>query len=154
MTFRVMRDTHLAGCAGLYSTVFNQPPWNGRWTRATAKKHIAEALRTPNFKGVVGLKNDQLLGFAYGVIYQWENERHFYLKEMCVSSERQRSGIGTRLLRNLVRGLIKRNVSQISLGTERNKPARQFYLRLGFAISEDIIIMSKRVSAIDGNGSI
>ncbi|MEO7166447.1 MAG: GNAT family N-acetyltransferase, partial [Chthoniobacterales bacterium] len=76
---------------------------------------------------------------------QWENERHFYLKEMCVDSRKQRGGVGTRLLRQLMKTLRGERVHRISLGTERETPAERFYLRLGFATEARIVIMKRRL---------
>lgn len=76
------------------------------------------------------------------------NERRFYLKEMCVLGRSQRSGMGTRLLTQLTSNLQKENVRQISLGTERGTPAENFYLRLGFTVDPQIIIMKKRLRRI------
>lgn len=84
------------------------------------------------------------MGFAYGLVQQWESERHFYLKEMCVDSSQQRGGIGTGLLRHLRKTLQAEKVRQISLGTERGTPAEKFYRRLGFVTDAKIVIMKKR----------
>ena len=84
MKLQLMRRGHLADCARLYAAVFNSAPWRGKWTARTAAKHIRESFQDPNFRGIVALEENKPVAFAYGVISQWENERHFYLKEMCV----------------------------------------------------------------------
>jgi len=140
-----MRRTHLADCARLYADVFNRAPWNGKWTATTAAKHIRESFRDPNFRGIVAVEKGVALGFAYGVVQQWENERRFYLKEMCVLGGKQRGGVGTQLLTYLMERLEAENVSQVSVGTERDTPAKFFYRRLGFKIQPKIIIMTKRM---------
>ncbi len=140
-----MDRDHLSNCARLYAAIFNRAPWKGKWTAKTAGKHIQECLQDPNFRGLIALHDSALVGFAYGLIQQWESERHFYLKEMCVDSRKQRGGVGTRLLRQLMKTLRGEKVRQISLGTERETPAERFYLRLGFATEARIVIMKKRL---------
>ena len=145
MKLESMRRNHLATCAQLYAAVFNSAPWKGKWTPVTAAKHIRESFADPNFRGLVASANGVLIGFAYGITSQWENERHFYLKEMCVSGSKQRGGVGSLLLKELTRRLKAEKVRQIALGTERDKPARRFYLRLGFEINRKVVIMNKRL---------
>ncbi len=140
-----MRSSHLSDCARLYATVFNRAPWNGKWTAQTAAKHIQECFQDPNFRGMIALEESQPIGFAYGLVQQWENERRFYLKEMCVDSRKQRGGVGTRLLTRLIKKLQAEDVRQISLGTGRGTPAEDFYLRMGFKVDPEIIVMNKRL---------
>lgn len=138
-----MRHEDLAACARLYARVFNRAPWNGKWTARTAARHTEETWRDAGFLGLVAFQGDSLIGFAYGLIFQWERQRHFYLKEMCVSAGSQRSGIGSRLMTMMVDKLRREDVGQISLGTDRGTPAERFYLRFGFTIDAATIIMKK-----------
>jgi aminoglycoside 6'-N-acetyltransferase I len=148
MKLQSMRREHLADCARLYVKVFNRIPWKGKWTVRTAAKHIRESFQDQNFRGIVALEENSLVGFAFGLIQQWENERRFYLKEMCVRGTKQRSGVGTLLLTHFIKKLAAENVRQISLGTERDTPAERFYLRLGFKVDPKTIIMKKRVRRV------
>lgn len=66
-------------------------------------QHIHECFPDPNFRGIVALEESEPIGFAYGLVQQWGSERHFYLKEMCVGSARQRSGVGRQLLEHLIK---------------------------------------------------
>lgn len=65
-----------------------------------------------------------------------------------MDSSKQRGGVGTRLLTRLIKKLKAENVRQMSLGTGRGTPAEDFYLRLGFKVDPEIIIMNKRVRRI------
>lgn len=145
MKLQLMRRDHLAHCARLYTAVFNSPPWKGKWTTKTAATHIRESFKETNFRGIVALEGREIVAFAYGLISHWENERHFYLKEMCVLSRKQGTGVGTHLLTRFMEKLKAEKVSRISLSTEHDKPAADFYRRLGFEIEPKIIVMSKRL---------
>lgn len=140
-----LRRAQLMECARLCAAVFSGAPWNQKWTVPGAARHIRETFRSPDFRGVVALENGKVIGFAYGVFFQWEDERRFYLKEMCVHGDQQGRGVGTRLLGRLMKELEAEKVNQISLGTEKDKPARSFYLKLGFAVDANLIYMSKRL---------
>lgn len=140
-----LRSTHLPGCAALYAAVFSRPPWNGHWAVATAAQHIRESLNDASFRGLVVMDGTDLIGFAYGVISQWESERRFYLKEMCILTHAQGRGIGRQLLTRLQTTLRREKVRQISLGTGAQTPARKFYEGLGFAVDPETVIMTKRL---------
>lgn len=56
-------------------------------------------------------------------------------------------GVGTRLLTQLMKKQAAESVRQISLGTERDKPAKDFYRKLGFEIEQEIIFMEQTLAA-------
>lgn len=133
-------------CSHLYVGVFNAPPWNDRWTLITARQRLLDLLDTPGFAGSVLLANDELVGFAMGYSEQWQNNRVFYLTEMCVKTASQRQGFGTRLLRSLEKRLTAEfGATSIYLMTMRGGPAERFYAANGYRINERMVMMSCRL---------
>lgn len=134
---------HLDKCANLYVKVFNGEPWNEQWTIETARLRLFEILNTPGFIGFV-LQQDELLGFVAGYCEQVQKGKGFYLKEICTRSDRQRQGIGTKLLNQLMNSLTAMEVTAIYLVTMKDGQAEAFYSKNGYQRSERLIVMSKR----------
>ena len=135
---------HLDDAAALYVEVFNNPPWNDRWSVETARKRLADILDTPGFLGNVYVDHG-LLGFAVGYCEQWHSGLHFYLNEMCVRTDRQRMGIGAALIEQLVQTLQQMQVENMYLLTMRDGPAEAFYAKHGFRTSPRMVMLSRRL---------
>jgi len=90
------------------------------------------------------LQQDELLGFVAGYCEQMQKGKGFYLKEICTRSDRQRQGIGTKLLNQLMNTLTAIDVTAIYLITTRDGQAEAFYTKSGYQRSQRLIVMSKR----------
>ncbi len=135
---------HVDEATALYIDVFNNPPWNDRWSFEAAHKRLADILQAPGFLGFI-YTDPELLGFAVGYCEQWHSGRHFYLNEMCVRSDQQRRGIGSALIQQLVQTLRQMQVERMYLLTMRDGPAEAFYAKHGFRTSPRMIMMSLRL---------
>ncbi len=145
MNIRPIEQRDLEPCGAVFLTVFNQPPWNEAWPVSAARGRIDELFNTPGFYGVSAADDTALLGFAMGYVEQWDRGKHFYLKEMCVTPERQRSGIGTVLIQVLCRDLVSMQIERLYLLTARESPAAQFYQRNGFYVSQRMVMMGRQL---------
>lgn len=134
---------YLDDCANLYVEVFNSEPWNEQWTIETARLRLFEILNTPGFIGFV-LRQDELLGFVAGYCEQMQKGKGFYLKEICTHHDKQRRGIGTKLLNELMNTLTGMEVTAIYLVTMKDGQAEAFYTKNGYQRSQKLIVMSKR----------
>lgn len=47
------------------------------------------------------------MGFAFGFVERYERHHLFFLKEMCIAPDRQRSGVGSRIMIQLLKQLGK-----------------------------------------------
>ncbi|GGE55793.1 hypothetical protein GCM10011391_38460 [Pullulanibacillus camelliae] len=52
-------------------------------------------------------EENQLIRFLLGYTERWLDSDHFYLNEMCVTTERQSMGIGSRLINEFEISLTK-----------------------------------------------
>lgn len=132
---------HLGTCANLLVQVFNTEPWNESWTYATARTLLSEIFNTPGFIGLVLLCDREIVGFIVGYCEQSCNNRRFFLREICVQSDKQRQGIGKKLLRQLVKTLSTMNVSLIYLLTMKDEGLKNFYTKSGFHQSPYMMLM-------------
>ncbi len=134
---------HLDKCAHLYVEVFNREPWNEQWTFETTRARLFEILNTPGFVGFV-LKQDELLGFVAGYCKQGQKSKSFYLEEICVLPNKQRQGIGTKLLNQLMDTLTTIEVTGVYLLTKKDGQAEAFYTNNGYQRNQQMIFMAKR----------
>lgn len=124
----------------LFRSVFTAPPWNDDWSD---EKQLDEYLRdlmgarTPVTLGLT--ENGNLIGVSLGYIKHWYSGTEYVIDELCIRQDRQRLGLGTLFLSGIENYLKKRDVYTIYLTTERNVPARSFYLKNGFTELPDQI---------------
>ena len=65
------------------------------------------------------------------------------IKIKFVSSDKQRQGIGTKLIQHLMNKLKEAGVNLIYLLTMKDEYVKEFYLKNGFQVSPQIIMMIK-----------
>lgn len=143
MEYRSIQVEDLPRCAEVFASVFNRDPWNENWTEAAVLIRLQEIFDTPGFQGVLTLQQEEVIGFALGSIERWDQEKHFNLKEMCVKTDHQRSGIGKALMNTLEDRLTELEVGKIYLQTLRGSSAEEFYEKCGFYVSTKVIMMGK-----------
>ncbi|BAY74096.1 hypothetical protein NIES25_05060 [Nostoc linckia NIES-25] len=134
---------YLDRCAYLYVEVFNSEPWNEEWSFNTARTRLFEIINTPGFVGFV-FKQDELLGFLGGYCKQGQKSKSFYLEEICVRPDKQRQGIGTKLLNKLMDTLIYIEVNRVYLLTNKDGQAETFYTKHGYQRNQQMIFMRKQ----------
>lgn len=145
MQLQPIEQRHLRACATLFISVFNSPPWNEQWSQDVALLRLEDCFNTPGNYGIVAIVEDKVCGFAIGVIEQYDRTKSFYLKEMCVNSIEQRSGIGTKIMDELYHNLASKGVGMIYLLTMRDTFAATFYEKCGFLSSSKMMMMSRSI---------
>ena len=143
MQFEPIDSSHLKGCSNLFVEVFNGSPWNESWSFETALKRLEDCHATTGFYGIVAIEEDKVFGFALGFSEVSYEGQHFFLKEMCVQANKQRSGIGTEIVDKLYRDLADKDISMIYLLTMRDSSAADFYQKCGFSYSSKMSMMLK-----------
>lgn len=147
MDFAPAERSNLMECVDLFVSVFNNPPWNESWDTEAVTQRLDDCTRTPGFYGLIAKTGDEVVGFALGFIERWDKGKHFYLKETCIATEKQRYGVGTALLKELEEQLKNQGVAKLYLETARDTPAQAFYEKNGFNVSPKMIMMSKRLNS-------
>ena len=144
-----MRDivaSDLEVVASLFVECFSVAPWKEQWTLAAAKNRLSLFASTPTFRGVIAMEAGHVVGMAMGQIEGWVDGNLFLLQEMCISPNRQRSGVGTKLLDHLL-GRVA-DTDQVRAGyllTNTPSAAESFYLRRGFRRSDAKIVLGSGV---------
>jgi ribosomal protein S18 acetylase RimI-like enzyme len=110
-----LESENLVECVDLFLGVFNQEPWNEKWAKSSVIRRFEDCQRTPGFYGLCWQEDSRIEAFAFGYFEQWDENQHFYLKEMCVATQKQRCGIGTQLLDVLTEKLRENGVTKLFL---------------------------------------
>ncbi|MEI7026573.1 GNAT family N-acetyltransferase [Paenibacillus sp. y28] len=110
-----------------------------------AEFYLKDFIHTPGFKGVVAEKDSVIHGFIFGASRQWWKGTEFFIHEMCVRADTERTGIGTNMFAYLDQILAEEGIQNIALLTSRGIPAEQFYLKNGFQEIDNIVFMAKRL---------
>ncbi|MBE9193496.1 GNAT family N-acetyltransferase [Gloeocapsopsis crepidinum LEGE 06123] len=143
MKLQPIEYCHLKECADLFIAVFSNPPWNETWSQKSALSRLKDCYDTPGSYGIIAIAENQVFGFAIGFAETWYKDKHFFLKEMCVQSAKQRSGIGTKIMDMLYQDLVTQGVRTMYLLTVRDSSAEAFYEKCGFSNHSKMQIMSK-----------
>ncbi len=113
--------------------VFMSPPWNEDWSD---KKQFDEYLRDLiEVRGslLYGLYLDEeLIGVSIGKIKHWCSGTEYYIDELFIAKEYQNHGYGKEFLRMIEDKLPEKGVCAIYLMTDKDKPAYEFYKKMGF----------------------
>lgn len=143
MEIRRMKKESINEYAKLFVNVFNNEPWNDKWTVETASVRIDGIVRTNNFIGCALYDDTRLVGFICGQKEQFYDGMHFQVQEFCVDTAEQGKGYGTMLLNSLQFILKEDKVSNIYLITSKGPGTEGFYRKKGFSISDNMVLMSK-----------
>ena len=126
---------------------FNGPPWNDGWSTAAASERLAGILEARHFRGAVAVSDGKVVGLILGQKERWVDAYRFYLQEMCVLPERQRSGVGRALLRHVTERLRGEGTEKIYLITGPDSGAAAFYSAHGYYASRGRIVMASSIKS-------
>lgn len=138
MDIREIADLDVEEYTQLYVSVFNAKPWNENWSLESSFARLDCYRRTPNFIGFSAHDGCEVIGFVLGNVEPYQQGSVFILKEMCVQTNCQRAGVGTKLLEHLHYELKKRKICVINLLTRVGQPAEAFYLKNGYTRSSRV----------------
>lgn len=142
MEFRILTEKDVPACTHTFIEIFNDEPWNDKWTFERAKQYISDYYYSPNFLGVCAIEQGEMIGFAYGVQKTWWVGNEFYIHEMGVKKRWRGQGIGKALLEMLKKELEGSDVRNFALLTDRGVPAELFYKKYGFQEIERLVFYS------------
>lgn len=145
MEYTNIQYADLKGLATLFVEVFNDEPWNEKWSYASALARLTDIVNTPGFVGLKATRDAFFVGFIMGYGEPFDQGADFYVKEMGVVSSLQRKGTGTVLLGKLRETLVASGMRSIYLLTSRDGPAACFYKKNGFRVNESMIMMGQNL---------
>ena len=136
-------EKFLNECSNIYLSIFNNPPWNDKWTLETVYKRLRDIYISPNFEGVICFKDNSIIGGIFGNCEQYYDGIHYFLKEMFVLNNYQGLGVGTLLMKKLFENLKKEKVSDVYLFTSKKNKTNEFYFKNEFEEFNGMVMMGK-----------
>ena len=145
-TVRKMVLEDLDACTELFIRVFSNEPWHDEWKSFYhARTYLEDFTKMPRFIGFVAEKDEQVVAMAMGHVRKWWQGDEYFIYELCVDTSNQRTGVGTKLMREIKDMLRKEDVGFITLLTERDIPAEAFFKKNGFNESNTNLFMFTKV---------
>lgn len=141
-----LTSSDLNGVAELFYNVFTKAPWFDKWESIEATKpYISELLQGDNTYGFGYYENNKLIALSLGYIFTFYKGKEYFIKEFCVDYHFQNQGIGTKFIKNIESSLIDDGIRSVWLNTEKDFLAYDFYLKQGFKVSEQTVLLYKAI---------
>jgi len=135
---------YLNECVRVFVRTFRAEPFGYGWlTEDAAGRYFAGIARYPGFLGYILLEDGAAAGACLGHVDDYFQGAVYEIKEIFLAPEAQNRGLGAKFMSGIEKDLTKRDVSCITLLTQRELKAHGFYLRLGYAESTGAALMVK-----------
>lgn len=125
----------------LFMEVFNEAPWNDKWTMETAYKRLEAFYKSPGFDGLLQYEDGKLVALILGIAEEYYDGISFRIIEFCVDRKTQRKGYGKKLLTEFKQRLKMKGMKEIFLLTLHGPATEGFYEQNGFRTSSSMIMM-------------
>jgi GNAT superfamily N-acetyltransferase len=135
----------MSACAELLMDAYNRGPWHNRWTAETAERYLSEILKAQRFRGLLMEEDGRAVGAAFCHGRTWWTADELYVDEFFIASDMQRKGLGGELLQRVEEYARAEGLAGVTLLTNRHFPARDFYLKHGYAEAVHVLFMYKTV---------
>lgn len=124
--------------AQMFYEVFRGEPFNFDWlTMDMANKYMNEIFTHPSFKGYSLIYNNITLGYCVGDLQTSLPMTQYNIKEIFIRNDIKRKGYGTIFLGEIENDLKVMGIKVVSLYTNRNIPAYNFYKKNDYTEIED-----------------
>ncbi|WP_404430785.1 GNAT family N-acetyltransferase [Microbacterium lacus] len=124
-----------------FVATYNSEPWNDAWSRESAERYLAEFRAMPRSTVLVALVDGRVVGAAYFHARTWQDASEIYIDEFFVFPSAQRRGVGRALLAAIREEAAETGAEALTLLTDRDVPAFDFYARLGFREGKTQVFM-------------
>lgn len=130
---RELDDSNFEEIKALYKAVFMGPPWNDDWSDDNQLTEYLLDLTKVRIPIRLGLYVDgKFVGFSIGDVRHWWGGTDYNIEELCIQTDLQGKGLGTKFMSLIEEYLETRGIHQIFLQTGRDMPAYEFYKKRGF----------------------
>lgn len=146
LKIRKFNSKDLDNCAKLFKKVFSSDPWYDEWkSLEQARNYLGELIKNPAFEGFVSCEGSHIVAVCLGHNRSWWNGQEFFVDEFFVENEMQGNGIGTKLLDNVSNYLLGAGYVRLTLLTNKEILAEDFYLKNGFYNNQKRTVMVKKL---------
>lgn len=131
-------------CIDIFVDNFTNPPFGYAWMRReNIARYFADMEKTPNFIGFVDINDQKLTGLCFGTVGNYFEFATYEIKEILVSRGLQGKGLGSVFLGQIEAVLKKSGIGAVTLNTNNDLPALNFYVKNGYGIAPKAVMMTK-----------
>ena len=124
-------EGYLQDCVSLFMSQYNSEDFDCGFDKSRATAYLEEIILKPRFVGILALKKNRVLGFAFCHLRTWSEKDDLVIDELLVKTEKQNEGIGSMLLEFIESYAINYNLAGIT-ATTNVQPLTQFYQKNEF----------------------
>lgn len=139
---RPLGEDDIRPCIRLYQEAYATPPYGHGWDDEISERIIRDLLRLFPRECFVAVRRGEVVGF---ILCSSLADLRATVEEFAVAPAHQGEGIGDALLGHVTRTYRARGVPFLELVANRHAPAYGFYLRRGFAETQEYRLMTKEL---------
>lgn len=141
MKFEKIIKDNIEIASSIFMECFNASPWFEKWTMESSITRLSQIVINENDFGVLVYIKDLPCAIIIGREEDYYDGVRCFIKELCVTSSMQGSGIGSKILKYYIDELKKKEIVHISLHTLRDPRIVNFYQKAGFKEREHLIML-------------
>lgn len=147
MIYKEISNEDIPRLATIYVKAYNCPPWNDKWTNKLATQKLDELINCNNSFGMVCIDDlDNIIGAIIGDIETYYDCKHCFIKDFFVSPTWQTKGIGSTLMHEFEKELLKKGISTTYLFTSCTDSTEEYYKKRGFETWNGMVMMGKDIT--------
>ena len=147
MQFTQLTPDRFEDIKAFFRDVFTKEPWNDDWSDDAQLTAYIDDLIGGKGALTFAMLDDggDILALSMGRVRHWFTGTEYYIDELCVRTDLQGKGIGSRFIESIEAEIKNMGMTHIFLQTDRDMPAYEFYLRRGFKELEGHVSFAKDV---------
>ncbi len=139
-----MQSEDIESCSKLFYEVFTSEEWKFNWlTMGKAYDYFTDLFNTPNFIGFLLESEGEVIGACVGTGNTHFVNNQYEIKEIFIHPNLQNKGFGSLFLNEVENTLREMSYDMITLYTQRNIPAHDFYNSREYITLKDTVHMTK-----------
>ncbi len=144
LALKKITEKEIKESADLYYEVFTSEAFKFHWlTKQKAYNYFLDMYNTPNFLGFLFLNNDEVIGVCVGIGNPHFINNQYEIKEIFIKPSLQKKGIGNLFLSEVESALLNMDYQIITLYTQKNIPAYNFYSKKNYITLKSTTHMMK-----------
>ena len=133
-------------CVELYLDVFMNSPWDFKWMdKNKIENYFHDMENTPQFNSYIYVEKNKVKAICFGIVNNYFYEDSYHIKEFIVSRNSQGKGYGTALLNYVENHMKQQNIKLITLLTQNQIQAYDFYIKNNYKVAPSTIYMTNKV---------